>query len=114
MVIITHIDKRDVTRVLVDTGSQVEILFLSAFEQMGFDRKQLKEESKPLYSFCGRKIMPIGSVSLLVSFTSLHNTRTKDITFDVVEMNYPYNAMFRRGLINTFEALLHGSQLLWR
>jgi hypothetical protein len=114
MVIITHIDKRDVTRVLVDTGSQVEILFLSAFEQMGFDRKQLKEASKPLYSFGGRKIMPIGSVSLLVSFTSLHNTRTEDITFDVVEMNYPYNAMFRRGLINTFEALLHGSQLLWR
>jgi hypothetical protein len=114
MVIITHIDKRDVTRVLVDTGSQVEILFLSAFEQMSFDRKQLKEASKPLYSFGGRKIMPIGSVSLLVSFTSLHNTRTEDITFDVVEMNYPYNAMFRRGLINTFEALLHGSQLLWR
>jgi hypothetical protein len=43
-------------RVLVDNGSQTEILFLSTFEQMGFDRKQLKEASKPLYGFGGRKI----------------------------------------------------------
>jgi hypothetical protein len=38
MVIIMHIDKWDVTRVLIDNGSQAEILFLSAFDQMGFDR----------------------------------------------------------------------------
>jgi hypothetical protein len=42
-------------RVLVDNSSQSEILFLSTFEQMGFDRKQLKEASKPLYGFDGRK-----------------------------------------------------------
>jgi hypothetical protein len=56
MVITAHIDKWDVMRVLVDNGSQTEILFLSTFEQMGFDRKQLKEASKPLYGFGGRKI----------------------------------------------------------
>jgi hypothetical protein len=39
MVIMTHIDKWGVTRVLVDNGSQAEILFLSAFDQMGYDRK---------------------------------------------------------------------------
>jgi hypothetical protein len=38
MVIIMHNDKWDVTRVLIDNGSQAEILFLSAFDQMGFDR----------------------------------------------------------------------------
>jgi hypothetical protein len=38
MVIIMHIDKWDVTRVLIDNDSQAEILFLSAFDQMGFDR----------------------------------------------------------------------------
>jgi hypothetical protein len=45
MVITAHINKWEVTRVLVDNGSQAEILFLSAFEQMGFDIKQLKEAS---------------------------------------------------------------------
>jgi hypothetical protein len=38
MVIIAHTDKWDVTRVLVDNGSQAEILFLSTFEQMGFSK----------------------------------------------------------------------------
>jgi hypothetical protein len=39
MVITTHIDKWNVTRVLVDNGSQVEILFLSTYEKMGFIKK---------------------------------------------------------------------------
>jgi hypothetical protein len=46
MVITTHIDKWNVTRLLVDNGSQAEILFLSTFEQMSFSKKQLKEASK--------------------------------------------------------------------
>jgi hypothetical protein len=33
MVITVHIDRCDVTRILVDNGSQVEVLFLSAFEK---------------------------------------------------------------------------------
>jgi hypothetical protein len=63
MVITTHINKWNVTRVLVDNGSQAEIVFLSTFEQMGLNKKQLKEASKPLYGFRGRKIEPLGSIS---------------------------------------------------
>jgi hypothetical protein len=68
MVITTHIDKWNVTRLLVDNGSQAEILFLSTFEQMGFSKKQLKEASKSLYGFDGKKIESVGSISLPVSF----------------------------------------------
>jgi hypothetical protein len=39
MVITAHIDKWNVTRVLVDNGSQAEILFLSTFEQIDFSKK---------------------------------------------------------------------------
>jgi hypothetical protein len=78
---------------------------------MGFEIKQLKEAPKTLYDFGGRKIKQIGFVSLLVSFSSLRNARTEYITFDVVEMNYPYNAIFRRDLLITFEAALHSLYL---
>jgi hypothetical protein len=78
---------------------------------MGFDRKQLKEASKPLYGFGRRRIEPIGSISLPISFGSLRNARMEYITFDVVEMNYLYNAIFERGLLNTFEATLHSLYL---
>jgi hypothetical protein len=78
---------------------------------MGFDRKQLKEVSKPLYDFGGKRIEPTGSISLSISFCSLRNACTEYITFAIVDMNYPYNAIFGRGLLNTFEAALHSVYL---
>jgi hypothetical protein len=110
MVITTHIDKWNVMRVLLDNGSQVENLFLCTFEQVGLNKKQLKEAPKPLYSFGGRKIEP-GSISLPISFGSPANARTEYITFDAVDMSYPCNAIFRRGLLNTFEVALHSLYL---
>jgi hypothetical protein len=38
-VITVHIDRWDVVKILVDNGSQAEILFLSAFNKMGYDLK---------------------------------------------------------------------------
>jgi hypothetical protein len=35
----------------------------------------------------------------------------KYITFDVIDMLYPYNAIFGRGLLNTFDAALHSGYL---
>jgi hypothetical protein len=55
MVATIHIDRWDVTKILINNGSQAEILFLTTFDKMGFDWKQLKEPSKPLYGFGGKK-----------------------------------------------------------
>jgi hypothetical protein len=51
MVLIVHLDHWDITRILVDNGSLAEILFLSAFKKMGYNKKQLKEPMKPIYGF---------------------------------------------------------------
>jgi hypothetical protein len=37
MVVTIHIDRWDITRILVDNGSQAEILFLSTFKKIGYD-----------------------------------------------------------------------------
>jgi hypothetical protein len=37
MVVMVHIDRWDVIKILIDNGSQAEILFLAAFNKMGFD-----------------------------------------------------------------------------
>jgi hypothetical protein len=39
---------------------------------------------------------------------------TDNITIDVIDMLYPYNAIFGRGLLNTFEAALHSGYLSLR
>jgi hypothetical protein len=111
MVVIIHIDRWDVTKILIDNGSQAEILFLTAFEKMGYDRKQLRELMKPLYGFGGKRIEPVRVITLPVSFSTPNNPRIEYITFDVVDMLYPYNAIFGRGLLNTLEAALHSSYL---
>jgi hypothetical protein len=94
------------SRILIDSGSQSKILFLSAFEKTGYDKKQLKEPMKPLYGFGSKRIEPVRVITLSVSFGTPKNPYTESITFDVVDMLYPYNSIFGRGLFNTFEAAL--------
>jgi hypothetical protein len=60
-----------------------------------------------MYGFKGKRIELVGSISLPVSFDSLRNAQTEYATFDVIDMHYPYNTIFSRGLLNTFEAALH-------
>jgi hypothetical protein len=111
MVIIVHIDRWDITKILFGNGNQAEILFLATFDKMGLDWKQLKEPSKPLYGFGGEIIELVGAITLPVSFDTPKNPRTEYITFDVLDMPYPYNTIFGRGLLNTFEATLHSAYL---
>jgi hypothetical protein len=68
MVLTVHIDRWDVSKILIDNGSQAKILFLSTFEKMGYDKKQLREPMKPLNGFGGKRIKPVGVITLPVSF----------------------------------------------
>jgi hypothetical protein len=98
MIITVHIDRWDVTRILIDNDSQAEIL-PSSLQKNG------------LYGFSGKRIEPIEVITLPVSFSTPQNPRTKYVTFDVVDMLYPYDAIFGRGLLNTFEATLYSGYL---
>jgi hypothetical protein len=55
MVVIVHIDRWDVTKILIDNGSQAKILFLTAFEKMGFNKKQLNRQS-PSMALAGKEL----------------------------------------------------------
>ena len=68
MVIEAHIHGWQVTKVLIDDGSQADILFLSTFEQMGLSVTQLQPAEIPLYGFGGKKIVPVGRITISVSF----------------------------------------------
>jgi hypothetical protein len=82
------------------------LLFPSAFKKLGCDKKQLKEPMKPL-----KRIEPIRVITLPILFGTPQNPHTEYITFDVVDMLYPYKAIFGWGLLNTFEVALHSRYL---
>ena len=74
---------------------------------MNIDRNLLQPADIPLIGFGGKRVKALGKNSLPVSFEDTSNAGTKHVTFNVVEMYYPYLAIFDRGLINKFEAVMH-------
>jgi hypothetical protein len=42
-----------------------------------------------------------------ITFGYVHNSRTEQVVFDIVDIDYPYNAIIRRGTLNAFKAILH-------
>jgi hypothetical protein len=66
-----------------------------------------KNHQSPLYGFGRKRIELVGVITLPVSFGAPKNPCTEYITFVVVDMPYPYNAIFGRSLLNTFEDTSH-------
>jgi hypothetical protein len=95
-------------KVLVDNGSQTDIIFLHAFDRMGISHSLLKTADNPLYGFGGKGTFPIGKIELPLSFGT---ARSEQVTFDIVDMFYPYNGIMGRSSINNFEAAIHGLYL---
>jgi hypothetical protein len=111
MVINCSVAGWDLHKVLVDSGSQADIIFLHAFDRMGISHSLLKPSDNPLYGFGGKGAFPVGKIELSLSFGVAPNARSEQVTVDIVDMVYPYNAIMGRGSINKFEAVIHGLYL---
>jgi hypothetical protein len=53
----------------------------------------------------------LGKITMPITFGYVHNTRTKQVLFDIGDMDYPYKAIIGRGPLNAFEAILHPAYL---
>jgi hypothetical protein len=111
MVINCRVAGWDLHKVLVDNGSQTNIIFLHAFDRMGISHNLVKPADNPLYSCGGKGTFPVGKIELLLSFGTVPSAQNEQVTFDIVDMVYPYNAIMGRGSINKFEAAIHGLYL---
>jgi hypothetical protein len=74
---------------------------------MGINHSLLKPSDNPLYGFGGKGTFPVGKIELPLSFGVAPNARSEQVTFDIVDMVYPCNAIMGRGSINKFEAAIH-------
>jgi hypothetical protein len=67
----------------------------------------LQPSVSPLIGFISKQIHALGKISLLVSFANQQNARTEYIAFDVVDLYYPYNAIFSRGFAKKFNIAIN-------
>jgi hypothetical protein len=111
LVIEANIASWTLGKLLVENGSSADIIFADAFDKMGLSKDLLQPPDTPLYGFGGRVIHALGKVVLPVSFGTVQNTRTEYLSFDVVEMYYPYNGILGMGFLNKFEAVIHQAYL---
>jgi hypothetical protein len=78
------------TRVLIDGGSGLNLLFASTLKKMGLDISKMLTPSKaPFYGIVpDNAATPLGLVVLLVTFGMKNNYRTEYIKFEVVDFGY--------------------------
>jgi hypothetical protein len=111
LVIEANITSWTLGKLLVDNGSSADIIFADAFNKMGLSKDLLQPPDTLLYGFGGRVIHALGKVVLPVSLGTVQNARTEYLSFDTVEMYYPYNDILGRGFLNKFEAVIHQAYL---
>ncbi|XP_024042996.1 uncharacterized protein LOC112099755 [Citrus clementina] len=77
-------------RILVDTGSSVDVLFKSTLEEMGIVNLRLKHTNTSLKGFGGGKLVPLGVVDLPIIIGSSPTEKTIILDFVVVNEEGPY------------------------
>ena len=66
LVIMLMIKGFNTRRILVDNGSSIDIIYLSAFQQLKLDPGRLRPFESPLISFNEDKVYPKGIMMLMV------------------------------------------------
>jgi hypothetical protein len=97
------------TRVLIDSSSGLNLLFASTLKKIGLDiSKMLTPSRAPFYGIIlGNAATPLGSVVLPVTFGMKHNYCTEYIKFEVAFIESPYHAIY-----HTLKYLILGCEYL--
>ena len=80
------------SKMLMDGGSNLNILYLDTLETMGIPRGCLWDYPFPFYGILpGMKAYPVGNIDLPVTFGRKTNFRTKTLTIEVVDWKGVYH-----------------------
>jgi hypothetical protein len=94
------------SKVLMDGGSSLNILYAHTLRLLGIGSDQLRPSTTPFHGVTsGKRVQPLGQIDLLVWFDTPDNFRKKTLTFEVVGFRDAYHAILGRPCYAKFMAV---------
>ncbi|XP_066361161.1 uncharacterized protein [Miscanthus floridulus] len=91
------------TKVLMDGGNGLNIMYAKTLDVMGVDRTHLRPAREPFHGIIpGKQATPLGQIDLPVTFGDQSNYRTETLTFDVVGFPRTFHAILGRPCYTKF------------
>ncbi|KAM2220398.1 hypothetical protein ACFX1S_019612 [Malus domestica] len=104
----------EVRRILVDTGTSVNIMFAEAFRALNVAEHLLDRSISPLISFSGEIVQPMGIIHLPFTIATGPYTATITTNFLVVDCPMAYNVIFGLTCINALNAMVSTHMFLMK
>ena len=112
MVLDPIVDGFHLTRVLMDGGSSLNLLYQDTVRKMGIDPSRIKPTKTTFKGVIpGVEANCTGSVTLKVVFGSPDNFRSEELIFDIVPFRSGYHASLGRTAFAKFNAVPHYAYL---
>ena len=105
LVIRAVVANKTIHRVLVDNGSSADTIFASAFDKMGIGRERLELVNTHLRGFSREKVLPLGSIQLVLTLGDPPCQATTTVRFLIVDAPSAYNVLLGRPSLNAIKAI---------
>ena len=105
LVIRAVVANKTIHKVLVDNESSADIIFTSAFNKMGIGNEKLELVNAYLRGFSGERVLPLGSIQLVLTLGYPPCQATTIVRFLIVDAPSAYNMLLGRPSLNTIRAI---------
>ena len=105
LVVRVVVANKTVHRVLVDNWSSTDIIFASAFNKMGIGKERLEPVNTHLRGFSEEKVLPLGSIQLVLTLGDPPCQATTTARFLIVDAPSAYNMLLGRSSLNAIKAI---------
>jgi hypothetical protein len=96
------------SRVLIDGGSSINILYRDTARKLGIQESELRPTPTVFHGIVsGHSCQSIGRITLEVMFGKPDHFRTEKVEFEVVDLLNPYHTLLGRPALTKFMAVPH-------